>query len=87
MEKAQKYPKRPRDINQRAASTLALVIGETVEETPEIAQAPESTPEERHVAAVTLGQRGGKARAKKLTPEQRKEIAKKAAKSRWQKSS
>jgi hypothetical protein len=80
-----KHTKRPRDINQRAASTLALVTGETMEEAAEIAPAPESTPEERHVAAVTLGQRGGKARAKKLTLEQRKEIAEKAAKARWQK--
>lgn len=29
------------------------------------------------------GLRGGKARAEKLTPEQRKEIAQKAAKARW----
>lgn len=31
------------------------------------------------------GLKGGKARADKLTPEQRKEIAQKAAKARWQK--
>ncbi len=30
------------------------------------------------------GLKGGKARAKKLTPEQRTEIAKKAAQTRWQ---
>jgi general stress protein YciG len=34
-------------------------------------------------AAQWLGQRGGKARAKALSPERRKEIAKKAAKRRW----
>jgi hypothetical protein len=37
--------------------------------------------------AVELGRKGGlkggKARAEKLTPEQRKEIAKKAAEARW----
>ncbi len=37
--------------------------------------------------AVELGRRGGlkggKARAKKLTPEQRQEIARKAAEARW----
>jgi hypothetical protein len=37
--------------------------------------------------AVALGRlgglKGGKARANKLTPEQRKDIAKKAARSRW----
>jgi hypothetical protein len=39
--------------------------------------------------AVALGRlgglKGGKARAEKLTPEQRKEIAKKAAQARWSK--
>ena len=34
-------------------------------------------------AAQSLGQRGGKARAKALSPERRREIAKKAAKTRW----
>ena len=50
---------------------------------------PEPTPEERHAAAVTLGRmggkKGGKARAAKLTPEQRSEISKKAASARWHK--
>ncbi len=44
---------------------------------------------EKNPAAVELGRRGGlkggKARAEKLTPEQRKEIARKAAKARWAK--
>lgn len=44
---------------------------------------------EKNPAAVALGRlgglRGGKARAAKLTPEQRKEIARKAAKKRWKK--
>jgi hypothetical protein len=35
--------------------------------------------------AVALGQRGGKARVHKLSAEQRKEIARKAAKARWAK--
>jgi len=41
----------------------------------------------KNPAAVALGRlggkKGGKARAEKLTPEQRKEIAKKAARARW----
>ena len=45
--------------------------------------------EEKNPAAVELGRlgglKGGKARAEKLTPEQRKEIARKAAKARWEK--
>jgi hypothetical protein len=35
-------------------------------------------------AAAELGRRGGKARASRLTPEQRKEIARKAPMKRWQ---
>jgi len=46
---------------------------------------------ERNPAAVTLGRlgglKGGKARAKKLTPERRKEIAHQAAEKRWAKKS
>jgi hypothetical protein len=34
--------------------------------------------------AVALGRKGGKARAEGLSAKRRKEIAKKAAKSRWQ---
>jgi hypothetical protein len=43
----------------------------------------------KNPAAVALGRlgglKGGKARAKKLSPEQRLEIAKKAAQARWSK--
>ncbi len=35
-------------------------------------------------AAVELGRKGGRARAKNLTTEERREIARKAAKVRWQ---
>ena len=45
--------------------------------------------DERNPAAVALGKlgasKGGKARAKKLTKEQRSAIAKKAAQARWAK--
>jgi hypothetical protein len=44
-------------------------------------------PEEKNKAAQELGRlgglKGGKARAEKLTKEQRSEIARKAAKARW----
>lgn len=80
-------PKRPRDLNQRAASTVALATGEKLDDAPEVVQRPDPTPEERHAAAVALGRAGGKkggpARAAKLTPEQRSESAKKAAVTRW----
>jgi hypothetical protein len=45
--------------------------------------------EEKNPAAVELGRlggrKGGKARAEKLSPERRREIAKKAAEARWAK--
>ena len=45
--------------------------------------------EEKNPAAVELGRlggkKGGKARAEKLSPERRKEIARKAANARWEK--
>ena len=66
-----------KDLNQLAASIVAQATGE--EEEPE---QPEKNP-----AAVALGklggQKGGPARAKKLTAKRRSEIAKKAAQSRW----
>lgn len=71
--------RRPLDLNQLASS---IVVGATSEEKPEQPAAPEKNP-----AAVALGRlggkKGGKARAEKLTPEQRREIAKKAASVRW----
>jgi hypothetical protein len=57
------------------------------EDTPK-EEETEST-REKNPAAVELGRlgglKGGKARAAKLTPEQRKEIAKLAASVRWRK--
>jgi len=79
--------KRPRDLNQRAASTVARTTGEEPEDVPAIVSPPDPTPEERHAAAVALGRLGGKkggpARAKKLTPEQLSESGRKAAEKRW----
>lgn len=72
-------PKRPRDINQLAK----MLVDEATGETPK----PEPKPDTRDPAAVALGakgaSKGGKARASKLTPEQRAEIARKAAAKRW----
>jgi hypothetical protein len=80
---AMKKPKLPNyaDLNQLA---YAIVQAATSEE-PE----PEEKPA-KNQAAVELGRlgglKGGKARAKKLTPGQRKEIARIAAAARWKKS-
>jgi len=69
-------PKRSsRDINQTAFSVVQ-------EATSEAKSAPEKNP-----AAVALGRlgglKGGRARAQKLSPSQRKQIAAKAAQKRW----
>lgn len=72
-----KKPKRPSDPNKLAKFIVDMTTGE------------EPAPKKKNPAAVALGRlggkKGGKARAEKLTPEQRSEIAKKAAKSRWKK--
>jgi hypothetical protein len=39
----------------------------------------------KNPAAVALGKRGAKARMKKLTPEQRSDVARKAVTARWKK--
>lgn len=68
--------KRPTDVNQRAKSIVDIATGES-----------EDKVKPKNPAAVALGKlgglKGGKARANSLTPEQRSEIAKKAAAKRW----
>lgn len=67
---------RPLDVNEQAFRFVRMVTGEPVEDTQ---------PDNR--MAAKLGKRGGKvggkARARKLTPERRAEIARKAARVRW----
>ena len=62
------------------------VVQEATKE-PETITEPVCEPEGKNPHAVALGRlgglKGGKSRASKLTPEQRKEIAKKAAEARW----
>lgn len=77
--------KRPRDSSLLARQVVEEAIGEPLTEKPE----PETPAKKdtRNPHAVALGRlggkKGGKARAEKLTPEERKEIARKAAKARW----
>lgn len=77
--------RRPTDLNQLAAS----IVGDAVADGPTAEQMPAAPEHEKDPLAVELGRRGGKkggaARAAKLTPEQRSEIAKKAAAARWAK--
>ena len=71
----------PKDFSQIAYEVFQKAIGEIPKEAP-----PDPN---KNLKAVTLGRmgglKGGKARADSLTPEQRKEIAKKAAEKRWKK--
>ena len=72
--------KRPKDFNQRAKLIVDLSSGGITEKNPD---------EGKNPAAVALGRlgglKGGKARAEKLSPVRRKEIAVWAAKKRWNK--
>ena len=64
--------KRAADDVPRAATIGRTVAGEVEDARDRIAR-----------AAAELGRRGGKARAEKMTPERRAEIARKAAAKRW----
>jgi hypothetical protein len=69
--------KRPRDPAQLAKQVFDIGIGEE-EDTV--------SPSKRRPSAKRAGGLvGGKSRAKKLTPEERREIAKVAAQTRWKK--
>lgn len=83
--------KKSTDPNVIAHEILQALTGEpggttAVQKVPKENPAKKATPE-KNPAAVALGRlgglKGGKARAKSLTPKQRTFIAKKAAESRW----
>jgi hypothetical protein len=76
-----KKPKRSRDLNVLASQ----IVQAATEGEPEI-PTKEDTRNPNAVALGRLGgKKGGKARAEKLSPEKRKEIAQKAAEARWEK--
>ena len=76
MPKGPKGEKRPADVVSNAVRIARIATGEEEEDL---------TDDGKDKAAVSLGQRGGKARAKALTPKQRAEIAQAAATARWKK--
>ena len=69
MPKGPKGEKRPADVIGLAVTVAKIATGE-IDDKPEDGKDP---------AASALGKKGGKARADKLTVEQRSEIARKAA--------
>ena len=76
MPKGPNGEKRPADAVGLAVMVAKIATGEATD-------APEDDGKDK--AAQALGRKGGAARASKMTPERRAEIAKKAAASRWQK--
>jgi hypothetical protein len=72
----EKRSKKPADLNRLAAA----IVGDATDETP---PEPES---QQARAGRSGGLRGGKERAKRLSPSERSEIARKAAAARWKKS-
>lgn len=78
--------KRDHDFSVTAFRVVQEATGQTE---PELKEAEPESAEGKNPHAVALGRlgglKGGKARAAKMTPEQRREIAKKAALARWNK--
>lgn len=74
MPKGPKGQKHPADVIGNAILVAKIATGE-VEETKE--------DDGKDPAAKALGAKGGRARAKKLSKEQKSAIAEKAARSRW----
>ncbi len=77
MPKGPKGEKRPADVIGAAIRVARIATGEEDEATP--------VDDGKDAAAVSMGKRGGKARAASMSPERRAEIAKKAAAKRWSK--
>ena len=79
-----KGQKRPRDANQLAKLIVDIATGQVED------REPTSEEQGKTTAAVARGKaggpKGGRARARKLTTEQRTEIARLAAQTRWKKS-
>ena len=77
MPKGPKGEKRPADVVSNAVRIARIATGEEEEGV--------LTDDGKDAAAVSLGRKGGKARAKSLNDKERADIAKKAAAARWKK--
>lgn len=76
MPKGPKGQKRPADVIGNAVKVMRIATGEEEED---------FTEDGKDKAAVSLGRRGGQARAEKMSAKERSAIAKKAAATRWSK--
>jgi hypothetical protein len=77
MPRGPKGERRPADVIGNAVHVMRIATGQITDDVP----SPES--EGKDPAAVALGRKGGKARAEGMSAKRRKEIARRAAKSRW----
>jgi hypothetical protein len=76
MPRGPKGEKRPADVVGNAVHVMRIATGQIDDLTTE---------DGKNAAAVALGRMGGKARAKGMSAKRRKDIAKKAAATRWNK--
>lgn len=74
MPRGPKGEKRPADVIGNAGTVMKIATGEE----PDHGSQPE-----KNEAAAELGRKGGISRAKRLSAEERREIAKRAARGRW----
>ena len=70
-----KGQKRPADVIDNAVHVMQIATGEADEDT--------EVDDGKDKAAQAMGRKGATARARSLTAEQRRSIAKKASKARW----
>ena len=77
MPRGPKGQKRPADVIGKAVKAIRIATGEQ--------QQTLGADDGKDPAAKSLGARGGRARAKALSPRQRAEIAHVAARARWNK--
>lgn len=77
MPKGPKGEHRPADVIGAAVKVMRIATGEEEDAPP--------LDDGKDPAAVSMGKRGGAARAVAMTPERRAEVARKAAATRWKK--
>ncbi len=75
MPRGPKGEKRPADVVSNAIKVARIAVGDDTE----------TLNDGKDPNAKALGSKGGRARMRKLSPERRAEIAKKAAAKRWKK--
>ena len=79
-------PKRPRDANKLAWEIVQEAVGNKPK-ADEVSIVEQAIKDGKDPAAVLLGRKGGKkggrARAERMTPEERSEAARRAARARW----